>query len=125
MRDRVVYSGSKVTIEFAELPNGRMPACEFVEQQDRRCQARLYALFQRLGETQRIHNELQFKKLEGAFWEFKADGVRLICFFAGNRLLILTNGFKKKSRKTPSNELVRASHIMRDCVNLKFGPTKA
>ncbi len=124
MSERVAYAGSKVIIEFAELPDGRMPAFDFFDQQERRCQARLYALFQRLGEAGRIHNERQFKKLEGAFWEFKADRVRLICSFAGNRLVILTNGFNKKSRKTPGNELVRASHIMRDCVNLKLGPKK-
>ena len=55
-----------------------------------------------------------FKKLfdrEG-IWEvriqFGNDNFRLLWFFDGCSLLILTNGFAKKTQKTPSQEIVLA-----------------
>jgi len=36
---------------------------------------------------------------------------RIFCFFDGDRLVILTNGFQKKTQKTPKNEIERAIKI--------------
>lgn len=37
---------------------------------------------------------------------------RVFCFFDGDRLVILLNGFQKKSQKTPKNEIKRAEQLM-------------
>jgi phage-related protein len=37
---------------------------------------------------------------------------RVFCFFDGDRLVILINGFQKKSQKTPRNEIEKALRIM-------------
>ena len=35
-------------------------------------------------------------------------------FFAGNTIVVLTNGFKKKSQKTPMNEIEIAENFKKD-----------
>jgi phage-related protein len=66
-----------------------------------------------------IDKEL-FKKLEGSdIWEFRTlyNGVcyRLLAFWdtEANSLVIATNGFIKKTDKTPKKEIERAEKIMK------------
>lgn len=37
---------------------------------------------------------------------------RVFCFFDSGRLVILLNGFQKKSQKTPKNEIEKAKKLM-------------
>lgn len=39
---------------------------------------------------------------------------RVFCFFDGDKLVILMNGFQKKTQKTPKNEIEKALKIMAD-----------
>jgi len=61
-----------------------------------------------------------FKKLGGTegLWEVRAqhggDTFRLIGFFDGPRLLILTSGFAKKTEKTPRPEIALAEQRRQD-----------
>ena len=38
---------------------------------------------------------------------------RVFCFFDGNQLVILLNGFQKKTQKTPKKEIERAERLMK------------
>ena len=55
-----------------------------------------------------------FKHLEGTDGLFEirikvgSDIYRIICFFDEGNLIILLNGFQKKSEKTPSREIEKA-----------------
>lgn len=66
-----------------------------------------------------------FKKLPGTedIWEvrveFGSDIFRLLGFFDSGKLVILTNGFAKKTQKTPANEIVIAEKRKRDYLNRK------
>lgn len=42
---------------------------------------------------------------------------RILGFFVGNNLIILTNGFAKKTQKTPSREINLAQQRKRDYLN--------
>jgi phage-related protein len=61
-----------------------------------------------------------FKKLEGTddLWEVRAefggDAFRLLGFWDEGRLVILTNGFAKKTQKTPEREIALAEQRKRD-----------
>lgn len=61
-----------------------------------------------------------FKKLvdTDGLWEVRAqqggDTYRLIGFFDGNRLLVLTSGFAKKTEKTPRQEIALADKRRQD-----------
>ena len=39
---------------------------------------------------------------------------RVFCFFDGERLVILLNGFQKKTQKTPRNEIEKALKLMKE-----------
>jgi len=65
------------------------------------------------------------KKLEGAegIWEVRAefggDAFRLLGFWDTGRLIILTNGFAKKTQKTPVREIELAVQRKHDYLNRK------
>jgi phage-related protein len=68
------------------------------------------------------------KKLEGTdgLWEVRAefggDAFRLFGFWEAGRLIILTNGFAKKTPKTPERELALAEQRRRDYLNRRKVP---
>src|ERR1700722_11679163 len=65
------------------------------------------------------------KKLEGTdgLWEVRAefggDAFRLLGFWDAGRLIILTNGFAKKTQKTPEREIALAERRKNDYFNRK------
>jgi phage-related protein len=68
-----------------------------------------------------------FKKLIGTagLWEIRAqhggDTFRLIGFFDGPQLLILTSGFAKKTQKTPRQEIALAEQRRQDYLSRRRG----
>ena len=61
-----------------------------------------------------------FKKLAGSeeIWEcriqFGSNIYRIFCFFDDRTVMVLTNGFMKKSQKTPRAEIERAEAYRRE-----------
>ena len=61
-----------------------------------------------------------FKKLTGSegIWEcriqFGSNAYRIFCFFDDKSVVVLTNGFMKKSQKTPQSEIEKAEAYKRD-----------
>ena len=51
--------------------------------------------------------------------EFQGNIYRVFCCFDEGQVIVLFNGFQKKSQKTPSGELERASEIMAEYFNEK------
>lgn len=47
------------------------------------------------------------------------DEIRIFCFFDKGQLVILANGFFKKSQKTPKKEIVKALKIKKEYENEK------
>jgi phage-related protein len=68
------------------------------------------------------------QKLEGTdgLWEVRAefggDAFRPLGFWEAGRLIILTNGFVKKTQKTPERELALAGQRRRDYLNRRKQP---
>lgn len=64
-----------------------------------------------------------FKKLTNTddIWEIRVDvgknTFRLLGFFQGRELIILTNSFQKKSQKTPMNEIKLAEKRKKEFLN--------
>lgn len=58
--------------------------------------------------------DMYLKHLEGTdgLYEIRIqqgnDSIRLFCFFDHDKLLVVLNGFTKKSQKTPPQEIVKA-----------------
>ena len=66
-----------------------------------------------------------FKKLEGTddIWEVRVDSgsntFRLLGFFDKGNLVVLTNGFAKKTQKTPQTEIALAENRKKDWLERK------
>ncbi|HLJ27952.1 MAG TPA: type II toxin-antitoxin system RelE/ParE family toxin [Candidatus Angelobacter sp.] len=100
------------TIEYVELPNGRMPAREFVDWLDEKAAARIDAFIERL---RRSGNRMQgkfVKKLTDDIFELRVkqfDRIfRVLFFYQPRMLIVITSGFQKKTEKTPPGEITRA-----------------
>lgn len=113
---RLVYDGTALRIESYVVPNGTIPAEEWLEQLSVAAQQKFAALFVRMGDTGKIWNECKFKHLTGTdqLFEFKVDADRILCFFFVGRRLILTHGFRKAGDKTPKREIDRAEACKKD-----------
>ena len=79
-----------------------------------------------LVRTLRMVPEKFFKHLEGTEGLFEIriklgrDIFRILCFFDEGNLIILLNGFQKKSDKTPKNEIEKA-----ECLKKKYYEEKS
>jgi phage-related protein len=72
---------------------------------------RLMVLFDRTAKEGVPRNKEKWNSLGDGLFEFKANQVRVLCFFDRNRLIVLTHAFLKKTQKTPVTELKRARSI--------------
>ena len=98
------------TIEFYRTSTGRSPVEEFLDAlSDRHAQKVAWVL--RLIERLEIVPQQYLKKLVGTedLWEVRVQigghSYRLLGFFDGRQLLILTSGFAKKQQKIPVREI--------------------
>src|SRR5690242_12545592 len=101
------------TITFYHLPNGQSPIEKFLDSLTGKQAQKVLWVLQLIEELESIPRQY-FKKLvdsEG-IWEvriqFGNDSFRLLGFFDSGTLLILTNGFAKKTQKTPVQEIAMA-----------------
>jgi phage-related protein len=46
--------------------------------------------------------------------QFSSDSFRIFCFFDEGKLIVVTNGFQKKSQKTPNQEIEKALKIKKE-----------
>ncbi len=53
--------------------------------------------------------------------EFENNIYRIFCCFDEGKVVVLFNGFQKKSRKTPKNEIKKALRIKKEYFELKKG----
>ena len=105
----------KFTIEYVELPNGRVPSREFVDSLDDSAAARVDAFIERL----RVYgNRMQgkfVKKLTDEIFELRVkqfDRIfRVLFFYQPGMLIVITSGFQKKTEQTPKAEITRAEQL--------------
>ena len=91
-------------------------ADEFVRLLDNKTQKKL---FQNIRMAENTNNPKFFKKLNSDIWEFRVrfsnQQIRLLAFWdkseKENTLVIATNGFVKKTQKTPQKEITKAEQI--------------
>lgn len=119
------------TIEYVELPNGRIPAREFVDALDDKAAARVDAFIDRL---RTYGNRMQgkfVKKLTNDIFELRVkqfDRIfRVLFFYQPGMLIVITSGFQKKTEQTPPGEITRAEQLRKlwlKCRNRYAGSQK-
>jgi phage-related protein len=99
-------------IKFYRTASGRCPVEEFLDGLDERALVKVLAVF-KLIETQELVPAQYFKKLSGyKLWEARmslsGQAYRFLGFWDKGALIILTHGFRKKSQRTPDQEIRKA-----------------
>ncbi|PYV52631.1 MAG: type II toxin-antitoxin system RelE/ParE family toxin [Acidobacteria bacterium] len=103
------------SIEYVELPNGRLPAREFVDSLDDKAAARIDAFIERLRIYGNRMQEKFVKKLTNDIFELRVkqfDRIfRVLFFYQPGMLIVITSGFQKKTEQTPPGEVTRADQL--------------
>lgn len=100
----------------------RCPVQEFIDSLEKKDQKKVVALLVRLADYGMLGNDQKFHKLEGKgvdIWELKSFQVRIFCFFDKESLMILTHGFVKKARETPTAEIDKAIRLRKEFIEGK------
>ena len=105
-------------VEYYEKADGSRPAEEFILSQDNKMQAKIFAALELLELKGQALREPYSKPLGDGIFEVRAkqgsDISRVLYFFVVGKRVILTNGFVKKTAKTPSREIERAKRYRAD-----------
>ena len=105
-------------VEYYEKADGSRPAEDFILSQDAKMQAKIFATLELLEIKGPGLREPFSKPLGDGIFEVRAkqgsDISRVLYFFVVGRKVILTNGFVKKTQKTPSREIDRARRYRAD-----------
>lgn len=103
------------SIEYVELPNGRIPAREFIDSLDDKAAARVDAFVERLRIFGNRMEGKFVKKLRGDIFELRVkqfDRIfRILFFYQPGMLIVITSGFQKQTQETPPAETARAERL--------------
>ncbi len=106
-------------IKYYRTSGGRCPVEDFLDTLNDRQIEKILWVLKLIKELDSIPKEY-FKKLVNTddTWEVRVQSgnnvFRLLGFFDSNRIIILTNGFAKKSQKTPKQEIALAELRKKD-----------
>lgn len=111
----------KFEVEFYEKLNGEQPAKEFLLGLDKKMRAKMVDTITILQDNGYELREPYSKHLSEGIFELRAklgsDITRVLYFFYVDRHIILTNGFIKKTQKTPPAEIEKAKKYRADYLN--------
>jgi phage-related protein len=90
---------------------------DFLLEQPQKVQDKIFKIIEAIEALERVPSNY-LKSIEGAKGLFEAriqlasNIWRVFCFFDNDRLVILLNGFQKKTQKTPKKEIEKAIRLM-------------
>ena len=110
-------------VEFYETTDGDKPAKDFLISLDNKMRAKMASMISLLQENGYNLREPYSKHLSEGIFELRAkvgsDITRVMYFFYIDQRVILTNGFVKKTKKTPLKELEKAKKYRQDYLRRK------
>lgn len=105
-------------IDFYELPNGLRPVEEFLNSLEVKMRVKAINSLEILEEHGNMLREPYSKPIENGIFElriqFANDISRIFYFFVTGRKIVLTNGFIKKTNKSPKNDIGLALRYKED-----------
>ena len=114
---------SRFEVDFYEKENGEQPAKEFMLSLDKKLRAKLADTIMILQDNGYELREPYSKHISDGIFELRAkqgsDITRVMYFFYVDRHIILTNGFIKKTQKTPQSEIEKAKRYRSDYLKRK------
>ena len=105
-------------VEYYEKEDGTSPAEEVILSLDTKMQAKIFREFELLETFGNELREPHAKSLGDGIYEIRvkvaSDITRVLYFFVVNKKIILTNGFVKKTKKTPDSEITLVKIYCKD-----------
>lgn len=102
----------KYQVIFFEKESGEAPALDFINSLDDKMAAKIYRLLMMISQNGPELREPYSKHLNDGIFELRAkvgsNISRILYFFFVENHVIVTNGFIKKTQKTPKAELDKA-----------------
>jgi len=117
-----VYFLDMKTISFYRTASGKCPVEKHLDSLTGEQATKITWVLKLIRELDQIPSKF-FKKLINTndIWEVRVDvggnAFRLLGFFHGKELIILTNSFQKKSQKTPLREIQLAEKRKKEYLN--------
>ena len=110
-------------VTFYKTSEGKCPVAEFIDLQPVKVAQKIAWVLKAVQELEKVP-ATYFKKITNTdFCEVRiqigGNIYRLLGFFYNGNIVILTNGFQKKTQKTPPGEIARAERIMTEYYNEK------
>ena len=114
---------SNYIINFFKKQDGSCPVEEFLDSLDNKMRAKILLAIALLETNGPQLREPYSKPLGDGIFEIRAiqgnNITRTLYFFYDGKQIILTNGFVKKTQKTPSAEIQRAKKYRAEYLRLK------
>lgn len=108
-------------VTFYKTANGKCPVAEFIDLQPTKVALKIAWVLKAVQEIEKIPKTYFKKIVETEFYEVRVEYggniYRLLGFFHNGNIVILTNGFQKKTNKTPKNEIEICKERMTDYLN--------
>ena len=105
-------------IIFYKKEDGSMPAVDFLESLEPKMRVKATGVIQLLKEKGDRLREPFSKKIDDHIFELRvrhgSDIIRIMYFYSERGTVCLTNGFIKKTQKTPKNEILLANRYRSD-----------
>ena len=112
-------------VVFFKKENGDVPAKDFIAALDFKMKTKVYRLLTMVSENGPELREPYSKHLNDGIFELRAQFgsniARVLYFFFIGRKVVVTNGFIKKTQKTPAAELERANAYRNEYKQRKKG----
>jgi|SRR5690554_4402552 len=92
---------------------------EFYQNQEEKVKNKIQYVFELIKQVDRVPEKF-LKHLEGTEGlfevrvEYQSNIYRIFCCFDEGRLVVLFNGFQKKTQKTPKKEIEKAERLMKE-----------
>lgn len=113
----------QITVDFYKTLNELCPVQSFLDSVDIKMRAKLLRLVSLLEENGNDLREPYSKPLGNGIFELRAiqgnNIARILYFFVTGNRVILTNGFIKKTRRTPRSEIHTAVKYRKDYLQRK------
>ena len=121
MRRVELWNGTAFTVYSLELSNGSRPIRDFIQDLEREDQRKLFPFIKRVAEHGPPgNNPEKSRAVEGEtnLYELKSFKVRIMYFYAGEGIIVLTHGFMKHSGPPVGNEIERAKRIREEYLSI-------
>jgi phage-related protein len=105
-------------VDYYDLPNGEKPVEKFIDSLEIKMRAKALGSIDILAKFGHTLREPYSKSMGGGLFELRikyaSDITRIFYFFVVDNKIILTNGFVKKTQKTPPSEIALAKKYKAD-----------